>query len=58
MDLGADSAEPRGSGLVAATCGLADIRTAQEDFLAKKFTGKLVLVPPRAARGDQDVRGS
>jgi len=44
--------------LVAATYGLADIRTAQEDFLAKKFTGKLVLVPPRAARGDQNVRGS
>jgi len=32
--------------VVAATYPLADIRLAQEDFLAKGFTGKLVLIPP------------
>jgi len=32
--------------LVAKTYPLADIGSAQEEFLAKKFTGKLVLVPP------------
>lgn len=31
--------------LVAKTYPLADIVTAQQDFLAKKFTGKLVLIP-------------
>ncbi|MCR9255623.1 MAG: alcohol dehydrogenase family protein [Alphaproteobacteria bacterium] len=33
--------------VVAKTYPLVDIRTAQEDFLGKGFTGKLVLVPPR-----------
>ena len=33
--------------LVAKTYRLADIVTAQSDFLAKRFTGKLVLVPRR-----------
>ena len=32
--------------LVAKTYPLKDIKKAQEDFLAKKFTGKLVLTPP------------
>jgi NADPH:quinone reductase-like Zn-dependent oxidoreductase len=32
--------------LVAKTYPLSDIREAQQDFLAKRFTGKLVLVPP------------
>jgi NADPH:quinone reductase-like Zn-dependent oxidoreductase len=32
--------------VVAGTYPLADIRCAQEEFLAKKFVGKLVLVPP------------
>jgi NADPH:quinone reductase-like Zn-dependent oxidoreductase len=32
--------------VVARTYPLADIVTAQKDFLAKNFTGKLVLVPP------------
>jgi NADPH:quinone reductase-like Zn-dependent oxidoreductase len=32
--------------LVARTYPLRDIAEAQEDFLAKRFTGKLVLVPP------------
>jgi len=32
--------------VVARTYPLADIVTAQKDFLAKDFTGKLVLVPP------------
>lgn len=32
--------------VVAATYPLSDIVEAQEDFLAKKFTGKLVLIPP------------
>ena len=32
--------------VVAATYPLSDIANAQEDFLAKKFTGKLVLIPP------------
>ena len=32
--------------VVAKTYRLADIVTAQRDFLAKRFTGKLVLVPP------------
>lgn len=32
--------------VVAATYPLADIRQAQTDFLAKKHTGKLVLIPP------------
>ena len=31
---------------VARTYPLAEIVTAQKDFLAKNFTGKLVLVPP------------
>ncbi|WP_231704031.1 alcohol dehydrogenase family protein [Cochlodiniinecator piscidefendens] len=35
--------------LVAKTYPLSDIHSAQEDFLAKKHTGKLVLVPPQAA---------
>lgn len=35
--------------LVARTYPLKDIATAQEDFLAKKHTGKLVLVPPDVA---------
>ena len=34
--------------VVARTYDLRDIRQAQEDFLAKTFTGKLVLVPPPA----------
>jgi NADPH:quinone reductase-like Zn-dependent oxidoreductase len=34
--------------IVAKTFALADIRQAQEAFLAKKFTGKLVLIPPQA----------
>ena len=33
--------------LVAATYPLADISRAQEDFLAKKHTGQLVLIPPQ-----------
>lgn len=33
--------------LVAATYPLADIGRAQEDFLAKKHTGQLVLIPPQ-----------
>ena len=32
--------------VVAKTYPLADIVAAQTDFLAKRFTGKLVLVPP------------
>jgi len=32
--------------LVAGTYPLSEIRRAQEDFLAKKFVGKLVLIPP------------
>lgn len=32
--------------VVHATYPLADIARAQEDFLAKDFVGKLVLVPP------------
>lgn len=32
--------------VVAKTYPLAEVRTAQEDFLAKGFTGKLVLIPP------------
>ena len=32
--------------VVAKTYPLAEIARAQEDFLAKKFTGKLVLLPP------------
>ncbi len=32
--------------IVAKTYPLSDIRTAQEDFLAKTYAGKLVLVPP------------
>jgi NADPH:quinone reductase-like Zn-dependent oxidoreductase len=32
--------------LVANTYPLRDIAEAQGDFLAKRFTGKLVLVPP------------
>ena len=32
--------------LVARTYPLADIRQAQQDFMAKAFTGKLVLIPP------------
>ena len=32
--------------VVSATYPLSDIVRAQEDFLAKKHTGKLVLVPP------------
>jgi NADPH:quinone reductase-like Zn-dependent oxidoreductase len=32
--------------ILAATYPLADIARAQEDFLAKKHTGKLVLLPP------------
>ena len=32
--------------LVSKTYPLAEIRQAQTDFLAKKFTGKLVLIPP------------
>ena len=35
--------------VVTATYSLADIARAQEDFLAKKHTGKLVLVPPPVA---------
>ncbi|MDH3762563.1 MAG: alcohol dehydrogenase family protein [Gammaproteobacteria bacterium] len=34
--------------IVAKTFALEDIRQAQEAFLAKKFTGKLVLIPPQA----------
>lgn len=34
--------------VVSATYPLADIARAQEDFLAKKHTGKLVLIPPAA----------
>lgn len=33
--------------LVSATYPLGDIAKAQEDFLAKKFVGKLVLIPPQ-----------
>ncbi len=32
--------------VVAKTFSLSDIRQAQEEFLAKRFTGKLVLIPP------------
>ena len=32
--------------LVSKTYPLSDIHKAQEDFIAKKFTGKLVLLPP------------
>ena len=32
--------------VVAKTFPLSDIGQAQEEFLAKKFTGKLVLIPP------------
>ena len=32
--------------LVAKTYPLQDIKKAQEDFLSKKYTGKLVLMPP------------
>jgi NADPH:quinone reductase-like Zn-dependent oxidoreductase len=32
--------------LVAKTYPLKDIAQAQEDFLSKRFTGKLVLIPP------------
>lgn len=32
--------------IVAKTFPLSEIRQAQEEFLAKKFTGKLVLIPP------------
>ena len=32
--------------LVAKTYALKDIKIAQHDFLAKKYTGKLVLIPP------------
>jgi NADPH:quinone reductase-like Zn-dependent oxidoreductase len=32
--------------LVAKTYPLQDIKKAQEDFLSKKYTGKLVLIPP------------
>jgi NADPH:quinone reductase-like Zn-dependent oxidoreductase len=32
--------------LVAKTYALKDIKIAQQDFLAKKYTGKLVLIPP------------
>ena len=35
--------------LVAQTYPLADIARAQEDFLAKKHTGKLVLIPEHPA---------
>ncbi|MEM7170953.1 MAG: alcohol dehydrogenase family protein [Pseudomonadota bacterium] len=35
--------------IVAKTYPLADIAQAQEDFLAKKHTGKLVLIPPPVA---------
>lgn len=35
--------------LVAQTYPLSDIRRAQEDFLAKHFIGKLVLIPPTAS---------
>jgi NADPH:quinone reductase-like Zn-dependent oxidoreductase len=34
--------------VVAKTYPLAEIVAAQKDFLAKKFTGKLVLIPPSA----------
>ena len=33
--------------VVARTYPLSDIKQAQEDFLAKKFVGKLVLIPPQ-----------
>ncbi len=32
--------------VVAKTFALSDIKAAQEEFLAKRFTGKLVLIPP------------
>ena len=35
------------SPLVANTYSLKDIKVAQEDFLSKKYTGKLVLIPPK-----------
>ena len=34
--------------LVTKTYPLKDIKVAQEDFLSKKFIGKLVLIPPDA----------
>ena len=34
--------------ILAATYELADITRAQEDFLAKEYTGKLVLLPPKS----------
>lgn len=37
--------------VVSGTYPLADIARAQQDFLAKKHTGKLVLIPPPAAPG-------
>ena len=36
--------------IVAGTYPLKDIARAQEDFLAKRHTGKLVLIPPPVAR--------
>lgn len=36
--------------VVAGTYALADIARAQEDFLAKRYVGKLVLVPPETAQ--------
>ena len=36
--------------LVAKTFPLHEIRRAQEEFLAKAFTGKLVLIPPERGR--------
>ena len=33
--------------VLAKTYPLKDIAAAQQDFLDKKFTGKLVLIPPR-----------
>jgi NADPH:quinone reductase-like Zn-dependent oxidoreductase len=38
--------------VVSKTYPLADIAQAQEDFLSKKHTGKLVLIPPVAASGN------
>jgi len=37
------------SPLVANTYALKDIKIAQEEFLSKKYTGKIVLIPPKAS---------
>jgi len=43
--------------VVANTYPLADIRRAQEEFMAKKFVGKLVLIPPAERRPERAAAG-